>query len=196
MGFLIPTILLFAWPLFDPDPEYKVTQLLIFLWQPTPLLVNLFLFVLHKLNPAETPQASNSKSPTNGFSNLATLYKTIYIVSLLAHLFTISIVSLSSDPLYSFIHVFVEPQDWGQSGITKGLHTIFQADYNLIFLSSTIWAFQAVWDLKRAGLAKVSLPKAACLIAAHTIMFGPAASLAAVWYWREQRLVETDDKTD
>ncbi|KIV89230.1 hypothetical protein PV10_08814 [Exophiala mesophila] len=196
LGYFIPTLLLFAWPLLDSDPEYKVTQLLIVLWQPTPLLANLLLFLLYKFNSATaSPAFSNPKSKTADVPSLATLYKLLYIVALIAHIFTISVVFLSTDPLHSFSHVFVRPQEWGQSGMIKGLHIIFQADYNLIFLSSTIWAFQAVWDLKRTGLARVSLLKAAVLIIVHSLICGPAASLAAVWYWREHKFAEIDDKT-
>jgi len=191
IGYLIPTLILF---LKDSSPELKMTQFLIFFWQPTPLFVNVILSVLSRFfyssNPA--PKKGESGSSTQDVTYLNTTYITTFIVTAAAHIATFYVVLTSTDPHHSFTHVFVNPHDWGQSGVTRGIHGVFQVDYWIIFLASLVWACLAVWDMRRVGKTNVSLVTSGALIVIGTILVGPAAVLAGVWYWRENLMVKPD----
>lgn len=191
IGYLIPTVALF---LDDPDPEQKMRQFLVFFWQPTPLYVNVILFLLSKLfgsgNPA--PKKGGNTSPTHDVKYLNALYVVAFAVTAVAHIAAFYVVFTSTDPQHSFTHVFVKPHDWGQSGVTKGLHAVFQADYWIIFIASLVWAYLAVCDLRRGGKTDVSRFQSAALIIIGSIVVGPAATLAGVWYWRENVMVQPD----
>ncbi|KIL87653.1 hypothetical protein FAVG1_09363 [Fusarium avenaceum] len=62
----------------------------------------------------------------------------------------------------------------------------------LIYLfASYLWSVQAIWDLRRVGRANSSVLKSAFGILVGNIVFGPGASLAAVWYLREHAMSRT-----
>lgn len=199
IGYLIPTIALF---LPDSDPEQKLRQFLVFLWQPSPLYVNGLLSILSRVfasSNTNTPALVEARKGTatvqeqnQDVKYLNSIYTVAFVATAAAHLATFYVMLTSTDPQHSFTHVFVKPHDWGQSGVTKGLHAIFQADYWIIFLASLVWAYLAVWDLKRGGKTDVSLFTAAVLIVVGSAVVGPAAALAGVWYWRENVMVKPD----
>jgi hypothetical protein len=196
IGYLVPTIALF---LPDSDPEQKLRQFLVFLWQPCPLYVNGLLFILSRIfsSPDDIPKVVEKKGTTTAATlqdvkYLNSLYIVAFVVTAAAHFATFYIILTSTDPQHSFTHVFVKPYDWGQSGVTKGLHAVFQADYWIIFLASLIWAYMAIFDLKRGRKTNVSLFSAALLVIIGSVVVGPAAVLAGVWYWRENVMVKPD----
>lgn len=196
IGYLVPTIALF---LPDSDPEQKLRQFLVFFWQPCPLYVNGLLFVLSRVfsSPSDTPRAVEKKGASTATTvqdvkYLNSLYIVAFAVTAAAHFATFYIILTSTEPQHSFTHVFVKPYDWGQSGVTKGLHAVFQADYWIIFLATLIWAYLAIWDLKRGRKTDVSLITAFLMIVIGSVVVGPAAVLAGVWYWRENVMVKPD----
>ncbi|KAK5045912.1 hypothetical protein LTR84_008698 [Exophiala bonariae] len=194
IGYLVPTIALF---LPDSDPEQKLRQFLVFLWQPCPLYVNGLLSLLSRIfsSSSDNPRAVEKKGTTTTIQDvnyLNSLYLVAFAVTAAAHFATFYIILTSTDPQHSFTHVFVKPYDWGQSGVTKGLHAVFQADYWIIFLASLLWAYLAIFDLKRGRKTNISLVTAAGLLVIGSIVVGPAAVLAAVWYWRENVMVKPD----
>ncbi|KEF58274.1 uncharacterized protein A1O9_06200 [Exophiala aquamarina CBS 119918] len=191
IGYLIPTLALF---INDSDPEQKRKQFLIFVWQPTPLYVNGILLLLSRFlssgSPAPAKKESASSAPDVKYLN--TIYVAAFTATAAAHIATFYIILTSADPQHSFTHVFVKPHEWGQSGVTKGLHAVFQADYWIIFLASLVWAYLAVLDLRRLGKTNVSLFTSGTLIVIGSVAVGPAAVLAGVWYWRESVMVKPD----
>ena len=74
--------------------------------------------------------------------------------------------------------------------MVQGMHLIFQVDYWIIFGASLVWAFQAVYDLKRLGRTDVSLWATAGLMVGGTLLNGPGTVITAVWWWREGKLAE------
>ncbi len=62
---------------------------------------------------------------------------------------------------------------------------IFQVDFWIISAASLVWAYLAVWDLKRIGKTDVSLIQTTAAILLGSIVVGPAAAVTGVWYWRE-----------
>jgi hypothetical protein len=72
-----------------------------------------------------------------------------------------------------------------RTSMSGALHYIFQADYGIIFVAAVAAAFLTLWDIERLGIAKLSLSKAATLMAVGVICVGPAATVSGVWYARE-----------
>jgi hypothetical protein len=138
---------------------------------------------------SETTRTRHPSQTNKDVKYLDRVYVAAFVVTALAHFTIIAMCLYSSHPEHTLIHIFISPQEFGQSAIVKSLHTIFIADYWTIFLPTVLWAFLAVWDLKRVGQTKVSLTKAATVITLESIIVGPAATLASVWYWREHEML-------
>lgn len=89
----------------------------------------------------------------------------------------------------------------------QALHWVFQWDLYGIFGSGLLWCLLAVYDVRRllplgrggGGEKKnkeekeevevMGLVPALALIVAGTVALGPGAAVAAVLYWREEKLV-------
>ncbi|KAF5583017.1 zeaxanthin epoxidase chloroplastic [Fusarium pseudoanthophilum] len=59
------------------------------------------------------------------------------------------------------------------------------------FLASYLWTVQAVWDLNRVGRANMNLFAASLWILLAFMSLGPGASIAGIWYIRENAMSRT-----
>jgi hypothetical protein len=193
LGYLLPTILIYL-----PYGNVFVTQGYVALWQPVPILVNILLLVFSPTYSIGQPKAKTTSSEATGSTDdvkyLNRVYILSFVVGAVAHWAAIAICFLSSDPNLSFTHAFWPRKDlWIGKNInpsmSEGLLHIFQMDFWIIFLSSLVWAYLAVLDINRiSGRSFVPAPKALVVMALNTVLFGPAATVAAIWYSRESTL--------
>ena len=188
-GYLLPTIALYV-----PWSNVFTSQGYIALWQPVPWLVNILLVILSTLfslnqsNRKTGPEGSTADVPY-----LQRVYLFSFFVAASAHWFAIAACLLSKDPNVTFAHAFLPRKDLFLrtgtiSTMQEGLLYIFQIDYWVIFGSSLVWAYLAILDTNRAAGTYVPPVKALSVMILNTILFGPAATLAAIWYSREGTL--------
>lgn len=98
----------------------------------------------------------------------------------------------------TFASVFLPSRDLWKSSLAAGLHHGFQWDAIGIFSTTLTWSCVKTWDIQRATAAASpkgavsgkALARSATLITLANIIMGPGATLMAIWYWRENRLVE------
>ena len=81
-----------------------------------------------------------------------------------------------------------------QMSMTEGLHYIFQADFWIIFTAALAGTYLTLWDLQRIGKTDLSLTYFAAGMTVAVIFVGPAATIAGVWYIREQILARKDKR--
>jgi len=192
IGYLLPTILMYL-PFSDPD--LRVTQGLIALWQPTPLIVNLLLFVISAAYGNEPATSKKAASPPPGdIKYLNRLYLTCFSVSAIAHVGTIFVCLSSTHPQMSLTRALVRVPTNDLMSMTGGLHYIFQVDFWIIFTAAVTGAYLALWDLKRIGKTDLSLRNAAAGMAMAVICVGPAATVTGVWYIREHIMAQKDKR--
>ncbi|KAH7026221.1 uncharacterized protein B0I36DRAFT_155436 [Microdochium trichocladiopsis] len=88
--------------------------------------------------------------------------------------------------------VFVPSQAAWKDSVHAGLHYIFQWDAIGIFGTSWTWSCVKAWDVLRVtpGQSGGEVVKTVLLITVANVVIGPGAALMAVWYWRENKLVE------
>jgi hypothetical protein len=195
VGYLIPTILIYL-----PYDNVFITQRYAALWQPVPIYVNILLFILA---PTYSIGRSTPKTTTTVTENsiddvkyLKRVYIFSFIVGAITHWAAVAICFLSSDPNLSFMHAFWPNKEFffGQvTGLTlsQGLLYIFQVDFWIIFASSLIWAYLVILDTNRVTSKSFVPPvKALIVMALNTVLFGPAATIAAIWYSREGTLAQ------
>lgn len=191
LGYLIPTILIYL-----PYSNVFITQGYVALWQPAPIIVNILLLILTPIFSAGSTEPK-AKRDVDGsvedVKHLQRVYILSFIVGATSHWAAIAICFLSSDPNLSFTHTFWPRKDlWIGRNInptlSEGLLHIFQMDFWIIFASSLVWAYVAVLDVNRVTKSFVPASKALVVMTLNTVLFGPAATIAAMWYSRESTL--------
>lgn len=191
IGYLIPTVLLYI-----PHDTVFTTQALVAFWQPTPIFVNILLLAFSEFFSIGYKDPKPSvEGTTDDVKYLQRVYLASFVVGAVSHWFTIAacLGFVSSDPNLSFFHAIWPNLDLMMgnrppTGLYEGLHYIFQMDYWFIFGSSLIWAYLTILDTNRVARAYVAPIKALAVMSLNTVIFGPAATVAAIWYSRETTL--------
>jgi hypothetical protein len=105
--------------------------------------------------------------------------------------YTIYSISTSPNPDVSYAKVFVpSTYTWAKS-LDWGLLYIFQWDWILIGLCNVVPAWIAVCDVQRVTTGEVTVEKllgSFIVVTTLTVGGGPGAAIAAVWYWRKEKL--------
>jgi len=197
IGYLVPTTLVF---LPYSAPNMWTTQAMVALWQPSPWFVDSLIWVFSKLysksGSSTGPEKPRGSGRTADVPYLTRIYTVTFTVATLSHLMVVYLCLFSTDIEHSFQHLFFPPATkyiTVNMSFTQSMLVIFQADFWIIFAASLVWAYMAIWDLKRIGKADVNLLQAGMIMLAGTIVVGPAATVAGVWYWREVRMVQTQE---
>ncbi|ETI28353.1 hypothetical protein G647_00802 [Cladophialophora carrionii CBS 160.54] len=187
IGYLIPTGLIFL-PYSAPD--MWTTQAAVAFWQPSPWYVDILIWVFAKLYSGRSSTKSSPSNRNSDILHLNRIYLTSFLVTGMLHLFIIYLILFSPNSEHSFSHMFLDPFSYSstQMSMVQGMHGIFLADFWIIFASSLLWAYLALWDLKRVKLADVNLWSVGILLAIGTVAVGPGAVVTGVWYWREKQL--------
>ncbi|KIW06014.1 uncharacterized protein PV09_03195 [Verruconis gallopava] len=190
LGYLLPTILVYF-----PQGNVFVTQGYIAIWQIAPVIVNLLLFVLAPTYAVGQPRTNRNEENLDGdVKYLKRVYMLSFFIGAISHWAAAAICFLSSDPNLSFMHAFWPRGDLflGQMSaltLSECVHYIFQMDCWIIFGSCLVWAYMAVLDMNRISNQSFVPPaKALAVMALNTVLFGPAATVAAVWYSRELKM--------
>lgn len=185
LGYLLPTLAMFA-PFPGGDTDLRLTQGLIAFWQITPLVVNLLL-VLFSTAYSKSGPSTREKSPRppleDGGKHLNRLYLTLLLLSSATHILILGI--CLSSPQLSLSSIFFLVPLPHRLTLTGGLHTIFQADFLIIFAAALAGAFLAMSDLKRISRTDLSLWEVAGGMLLGTVVVGPGATLVEVWWVRE-----------
>lgn len=194
IGYLIPTIAMYL-PYSDNTTTKFTTQLMVAIWQFSPVYVNILLVILSACF-STTPAPENEPTQAD-LPWLRKVYATVIGVGAVTHITTI--INLlywpTSDPKYTFKHAFVLIFSQSPSASADRLDQfsismlrVFQWDFWIIFTASFIWAWQALWDLNRVAQTKINLWVSAIAMIAGSFLLGPAAVLGAVWYYREEKI--------
>ncbi|KAG8362501.1 hypothetical protein FVEN_g64 [Fusarium venenatum] len=186
--YIIPTILM-----YPPCPNPKYNQIAVAFWQPTPISIDLGVYVLDlTVFRGSSSSLSKTNTATTGLAStkhITNLYKVTFVVSAMAHLTTIYILFTTTGNLQlTFDHVLVPKLDLETiQDFSTGMHRIFQWDYWLIFVSAIIWSWLGVYDISKMQKADSVLTKCLGIVAA-AIIVDPGATLAYFGIWRENEL--------
>lgn len=187
LGYLLPTVALFL-PFSDPD--LSTTQLLVANWQPCPLYVSVILVLTAQVFG---DAGESTKFPESDLLHVKSMYAYSFIVAAVSH---IALLIRCSQAQWTLSDVFV-PQMLSTNQSVGGLiYYIFQLDYIFIFASAVVAAYVTMVDLRELGTSNVSLLVAGIGLIIGTVLAGPGATVAAVWWWREDKLrLDKDSKT-
>lgn len=131
-----------------------------------------------ELNPSETLDLE--------LHSLRNTYLVLGMTGALCYWYTLIRIFRDSDVL-SMLHDCTLPS---LSGI-QSVQLPLQTGFCIYLLASYLWSVQAIWDLRRVGRANPSILESAFGILVGNIVFGPGASLAGVWYFREHAMSRT-----
>jgi hypothetical protein len=182
--FVLPTIALFI-----PGTSLNALQAILAFWQFGPIFANIPLWLASYLQSSTKPTSGPSKN--TDLPHLRALYAFLVALSVAVHWYTIYGISTSLDPDVTYAKVFVpSTYTWAKS-LDWGVMYIFQWDWILCGLCNVIPAWVAVCDVQRVTKGKATLEnllEGFIIVTTITVGGGPGAALAAVWYWREEKL--------
>jgi hypothetical protein len=169
LGYLLPTA-----AMYYPFSNVDHTMLASAIWQPSPILVNLLWAFF----------SSMSSSTKGGQDYIRVTLIASAILSTFSHIATTYICYTSSDLTYGSVFL---PIDNGSLSFESAIHYIFQVDFLFVQIATTVWCFQSLVNVNAStpGIRPISPARAACFIVGGAVAVGPAATLSAVWYWRE-----------
>ena len=179
-GYMFPTILMFV------PFDLNITQGFVAFWQITPFVINMLLFNTASIDEQRAAAIKGISSTQNDVGHLKNVYIVSGAVAALVHVYTMIVTLTATDPLLSFSNAILRVPVSEQMPLSQALHYIFQVDFWIIFASSLVGAYLTLWDLKKIGKANLSLIQTAGSIALATVVIGPGATLAGVWYVREE----------
>ncbi|KAI2723169.1 hypothetical protein DTO039G3_1544 [Penicillium roqueforti] len=193
LGFVVPTMMLF-FPLADAP---NTRQVFIVLWQPAPvyvlILTHIFSRVIKSISsstPAKTDSSAAESKPNRDIPLLQTLYAVAGGVSACFHVaLLLSWAALGT----GFItRAFIPSDAFAQvATLADGVFVFFQNDFLLVSATTLLWCLASVWDLYRIGVSNVSWQVALAGLILGSVAIGPGATVAAVWYWREEVMSRT-----
>lgn len=191
LGFVVPTVLLF-FPLAD---ALGMRQVFIALWQASPVYVVLLTRLFSRMiefvssgNPAKTD--TPDRKWHRDIPYLQALYAATGCISVSFHLLFLR--SWISEGAEFIAKAFIPFDSFAQvATLADGVAVFFQNDFLLVLAASLLWTLASIWDLYRLGISNVSLLVALPALVLGTLSIGPGATIAAVWYWREEVMSRT-----
>jgi hypothetical protein len=188
LGYIIPTI-----AMYYPWNNNFLQQNMIAFWQFAPLVVNILTFILelyYFMN--ENLKGVVIENPDVKYLNR--IYIFAGAITAINHIGTLLICLTSSNPQLSLRYVFLPDSSKRLISTTLDVHYIFQIDEWWSFGPSLIWCWIAIFDIQRlnGSLSVLGMAKVALGIAAGTLLLGPGATMALVWYRREEMLVQLE----
>lgn len=185
IGFLLPTALMFY-----PFGNIDWTMLATALWQPSPIIVNIIWVLLSALTPNPTSASSRGANTSTSKRHVKAAYVLSGILSAISHLTTLYLCVTGIYPDVTFKSIFGTTPPPSGAPFDDSVHFVFQVDYLVIFIATTVWCFQAMSEARARTSSQASLVKKvqqAVMLLLGVVAIGPAATLSAVWYWREDK---------
>jgi hypothetical protein len=188
LGYLVPTILMFL------PVSLSTCQLFIALWQPCPLLINLFSFLFSRFHhdPPAAP-GTEKRQPKEkreaDITPLTTIYLLSALIAALPHWFIIYKHFTSPSPQHSLSYIFLPSTTRTIDGLTPILQFVFQIDWWVIFVAGMVWCVQVVYDMYLLG-EEVNLWGGVVNLILGCVVVGPGAVMGVVWWWREGVMAE------
>ncbi|KGO40511.1 Monooxygenase, FAD-binding [Penicillium expansum] len=193
LGFVVPTIMLF-FPLAD---ALNTRQVFIALWQPAPvyvvILTQIFSRVIKSISSStitNTDSATAESKPNRDIPYLQTLYAVVGGIAACFHMaLLLSWAALGTNFITK---TFIPSEAFAQvTTIADGVFIFFQNDFLLITAATLLWCLASVWDLYRIGVSNFSWQVVLVGLILGSLAIGPGATVAAVWYWREEVMSRT-----
>ncbi|KAI8940782.1 hypothetical protein NX059_002048 [Plenodomus lindquistii] len=191
--YVLPTLAMFL-----PGNDLDTVQNTVAFWQVTPILVNVPLWVASPF-VASAFSSNTSKNKTADLPHLKAIYGFFFVTSVAVHWYTIYGISVSESSAVTYASVWMPSTHKFKDDFDSGLLFIFQCDWVISALVHLIPAFIAVCDVQRllhGSITVEGIIKAGILMLALTWLAGPGAVLAAVWYWREEKLALIQARLD
>jgi hypothetical protein len=177
--------------MFYPFNNPDLTMIATAVWQPSPIFVNIIWAILSTI-VGETPatnSASGSKTTVKRYFFLA--YIGAGLIGAISHISTLYACLSPAYPDITFRSIFL-PVERMALPFDEAVHFIFQIDYLIIFISTTVWCLQVSSEAQGTGNRSGGVMGRVLKLIAGVAAIGPAATLSAVWHMRENRLVKQD----
>ncbi|GME48263.1 FAD binding domain containing protein [Neofusicoccum parvum] len=184
LGYAIPTALMFL-PYCSP----AITQNMIAVWQPAPVIACTLTWILSKLfGGSRSPLAMYEKRDGG---HLRTAYLTTSVIAGIVHVaavFYVAVVPEVSVGRVLTIVRFAAPIS-SHADFNIAMSNFWRYDMLLCFLSVFIWLLYSIFSMRRRGyVTNGQAGKAVAAVLFGQFVIGPGATYAGLWCWRETTL--------
>ncbi|OJD27062.1 hypothetical protein ACJ73_01550 [Blastomyces percursus] len=192
LGYLLPTLLF----LYHEYSGHRLIEAMSLIWKPAPIYINIILGLLSALHVKvypDSPRTPPADKPMPDLPFLNRVYLLVFSVSALTHIFTLSAALAPRYLGISIADIFIPLITGGLQPFSvpeTRICTIWLVEFWIFWTATTVWYVLAVWDMDRVGRARVNIGVAAGAVVMGTIIVGPGATAAAVWYWREEKMAK------
>lgn len=166
LGYLLPTGMMYY-----PYKNLDHTMLATAFWQPSPLLVNL-LWAIFALFTSKT-KSTTAKTASKHFGQSSIVIGTIAAI---CHITTLYACFSADHPTVTLKSIFV-PIENAKGAFEDAVHFIFQIDYLIVFLATTVFCVQKRSERRAVGKAGSVIMDVA-ILGLSTVVVGPGATLA------------------
>jgi len=183
VSYVIPTVAMFV------APELATRQWINGLFfQPFPLWAALTQFILSQFVQDTTETAKLSK-PETDMPYLRQAYAFAAIASGSAYLYVYGSAWKSSiSVLDIFFKDISKPKD--AAPIFDGAAKVLRYDHLWSFSAGLLWVLLSFGDLRKAGKVQAGWIKIIGASVLTTLVAGPGAAMAVMWWWREESLAQ------
>ena len=205
LGYGLPTILIYL-----PWKDLVQHQNWLAFWQPSPIYPNILIWyltitqnapdadIIESDVPADvnSPRTETQQAKNEDVKYLKRLYIAAGLIGIATHVSVLYIGITSTDPRVSVASIFLPDKSKWKIDAAQGIHWIFQWDFWFCFLPSLLWCLLCVADVWRVGNERLTAAKylmAGGYITLISVLAGPGAAMAAVWYWREDKMVQLEE---
>lgn len=181
IGFILPTVAIYL-----PGLSTDTRQLLVALWQPVPLWVNIIWAIAAKILPD-----SDTDRPKEEFSDptywIKSLYTCAMFISTIFHWTMVYNCLFSKNPDVTLTNVHL-PMPREEYSMSQALLFIFQVDFWIIVGAALFWCYISVGDFFELGMTNIDAGTAGMLLFFVTNLLGPGAAISLTCIWREDRM--------
>lgn len=176
------------------DPRLAKKQLYIAIWLTSTFTVNLLLAIFTKFFQLISNEEVR-RSSSDDTVYVKTLYALWFFPSAVAHMV---LLYTSTHAHWTLSDVFLPKPDLMKGSLSEMVYYIFVLDFAVMFIVALWTAFLVIVDLQIMGRSSLSRITVATVMILSTYLIGPAATILAAWWWREDmiRLVSTDVRKD
>ena len=189
IGYVIPTVAIYL-----PGLTADTRQVLVAVWQPAPLYVNLLWELFARFLPS-----TDIERPKEEFSDptywIKCLHSSAIFTSMIFHWIMVFNCIFSSNQEVTFLNVLI-PQGRDQYKMGEALLFIFQVDFWIIIVAGLLWAYISVGDLFELSMTNIDAATGGLLMFFIMNLLGPGAAISLVCIWREDRLRAAASKKD
>jgi hypothetical protein len=183
LGYIVPSILMY-WP--ANTFSFEFLQNWNYIWQLSPIWIVLFHGIFARM-VKDTTDDDKLKNVTADLPYLRAAYLLSVLVSATSYIYVYLVSPMPLTRL--FMEGISDP--WRKfENMGEAIGMLLKYDWVFSVLSGAVWVLLYFGDLKSDKRLNVGRGKILAALVASSVILGPGAGMAVMWWWREEILAK------